>query len=266
MKIFISADIEGVVGISNWCEARKEDKDYDMFALEMTKEVAACVEGLTEAGAKEVVIKDAHGTARNIDPSLLPENAKLIRGWTGHPFRMVEQLDNTFDAIAFVGYHSKAGSNTNSLAHTINSSVINYIKINGEYASEFLIHSYVASYLNIPVIFISGDEGICNEAKEINENITTVSTIKGKGEASISLSTKKALKLIKENAKKSLSKDTSNNIILLPEKFDVEVCYNRHYDAYKNSFFPGVKQTSEKLIEFTSEDYFEVMRTLIFII
>ncbi len=34
-----------------------------------------------------------------------------------------------------------------------NSAKIDYIKLNGEYLSEFLLHGYLAAYLGIPIIF-----------------------------------------------------------------------------------------------------------------
>jgi D-amino peptidase len=70
------------------------------------------------AGAKEIVIKDAHATGRNIIASRLPACARLVRGWSGHPLAMVQELDESFDALVLVGYHSKAGTQDNPLAHT----------------------------------------------------------------------------------------------------------------------------------------------------
>ena len=49
------------------------------------------------------------------------------------------------DTVVFTGYHSGAGSNASSLAHTLREDYM-YIKINGCYASEFLINAYTASY------------------------------------------------------------------------------------------------------------------------
>ncbi len=266
MKIFISADIEGVAGIANWEEARKSSNAYSYFAEQMSKEVAAACEGATVAGATEILVKDAHGTGRNIDPSKLTENAKIIRGWSGHPYKMLQGIDETFDGVAFVGYHSYGGSNANPLAHTINSSVINYIKLNGEYLSEFLMHSYLAAYLGVPVVFLSGDKGLCEDAKKLNDNIVTVAVSEGKGASSISIHPDKAIEKIKEGMKKALKKDLSKNNINLPDKFRLEIGYNFHGDAYKNSFYPGAVQKGEKSIIFETDDYFEIMRATSFLV
>ena len=167
-----------VAGITAWEEARRTSPYYPYFAEQMTKEVVAACEGAIIAGATEIVIKDAHASGMNINPSMLPQNIKLIRGWSGHPYKMIQGIDESFDAVIFIGYHSYGGSDANPLAHTVSSSVIDYIKLNGKYLSEFLLHSYLAVYLGISVVFLSGDKGICEEAKKFDENIVTVVTVK----------------------------------------------------------------------------------------
>lgn len=67
MKIFISADIEGITGVTHWDETEKTKSDHKEFAHQMTLEVKAACEGAIDAGADEIWIKDAHDTARNID-------------------------------------------------------------------------------------------------------------------------------------------------------------------------------------------------------
>lgn len=71
-------EIEGMAGITAWEEARKSSANYPYFAGQMTREVAVACEGATMAGATEILIKDAHGSGRNMDSSKLPENIRLI--------------------------------------------------------------------------------------------------------------------------------------------------------------------------------------------
>jgi len=78
MKIFISADIEGITGVTDWDET--ELKGYSAAACaQMTAEVAAACEGAIQAGASEVWVKDSHDTGRNINAAGLPEQARLER-------------------------------------------------------------------------------------------------------------------------------------------------------------------------------------------
>ncbi len=80
MKIYISADIEGVCGSTVWPEAERDKQPYIEFQNQMTAEVKAACEGALAAGAKEIVVKDAHATGRNIIAGELPRAVKLIRG------------------------------------------------------------------------------------------------------------------------------------------------------------------------------------------
>jgi D-amino peptidase len=263
VKVFISADIEGTTGITVWTECEKGKPDYEEFRKQMTAEVVAACEGAIEGGAKEIVIKDAHDTARNIIASKLPESAKLIREWSGHPFSMVQGLDKTFDAAIFTGYHSRAGSDTNPLAHTLTGSSM-FIKFNDRYASEFLINSYSAAYVGVPVVMITGDKGICEEAKEVIPNLNTVAVSEGEGTSNMSIHPNLAVKTIKETAKQALNGDLSDCLLTLPEKFQVEILYKDNRLAYKTSFYPGARLEGTHTIKFECDDYFDVLRLLTF--
>jgi len=263
VKLFISSDIEGTTGITVWTECEKGKPDYEEFQKQMTAEVVAACEGAIQGGAKEIVVRDAHDTARNIIASKLPENVKLIREWSGHPFQMVQGLDKTFDAVMFTGYHSRAGSDTSPLAHTFTGSVM-HVKINGRYASEFLINSYAAAYVGVPVIMITGDKGLCEEAEEVNPGILTVPVSEGEGTSNISIHPNLAVKTIKETAKRAMSGDLSKCLLTLPEKFEIEILYKDNRQAYKTSFYPGARLEGTHTIKYDCDDYFDFLRFFIF--
>jgi len=264
MKIYISADIEGITGIAHWDETEKSKSDYQKFSKQMTEEVNAACEGAINAGAEEIWVKDAHDSGRNIIAADLPQNIKLIRGWSGHPFLMVQELDESFDALIMIGYHSFSSSNANPLSHTMSSATFNYIKLNEKLASEFLIHSYAAATVGVPVVFLSGDEGLCKEVNTINENIQTVAVNKGIGNSVISIHPQLAIKKIKEGVKSILKGDINKCKIKLPDYFKMELSFKNHAKAFKTSFYPGVKQISSTNVVFESDNYFEVLRMFSF--
>ena len=138
LKVYISADIEGVTGVTHWDETKKQEADHKEFAHQMTLEVKAACEGAIMQEQMKYGLKMLMIAGRNIDHNLLPKNTKLIRGWSGHMYSMVQELDETFDALIFIGYHSAGGTNTNPLSHTMNTK-IDYIKLNGEYLVNFLL-------------------------------------------------------------------------------------------------------------------------------
>jgi D-amino peptidase len=265
MKVFISADIEGVAGITHWDVAAKGHKDHAEFCQRMTSEVVAACEAAIENGATEIYIKDAHGTGRNILAEQLPDCVTLIRGWSGHPYCMVQEIDESFDALMMLGYHSKAGDNGNPLAHSFTKKV-DYMSINGVRASEFLVHQYAAALENVPCVFISGDKGICEEVKGANPYIETVALLEGKGASTINVTPKVARERIATGVAKALNANFDNCAIELPEHFDIEIKYWGPVDAYQASFYPGASLSGPQAIKFSTYDYFEVLRMLRFVL
>ena len=108
MKLFLSADMEGTCGVVSWPETeRATPMDYAPIQKQMTREVAAACRGALSAGAEEVLVKDAHDSARNIDAAELPECIRILRGWTGDPLSMMSGLDrDDYGAVLFTGYHA----------------------------------------------------------------------------------------------------------------------------------------------------------------
>jgi D-amino peptidase len=265
MKIYISADIEGITGTTDWSEVTKRSDDYTEFREQMTKEVSAACEGAFEAGATSIVVKDAHSTARNLMASQLPEKVKLIKGWSRHPYMMMQEINKSFDAALMIGYHAPAGAGGNPLAHTLSSALIANIGINEHpLISEFFLNTYTAALEQVPVVFLSGDKEICHEAKALLPRITTVSVKEGCGGSTINIHPGEAIQKIKQATKKALEKPFDSLQFELPEYFTVKLTYFDIKDAYKASFYPGSKLVSPKIVLFETKNYFDVLRLLIF--
>nr|WP_106780207.1 M55 family metallopeptidase [Lysinibacillus timonensis] len=263
MKVYISADLEGVTGSTTWIETEKNAPDYEPFQKQMTKEVEAAIEGAIAGGATEILLKDAHDSARNLDISNLPVNVKVIRGWTGDPMCMVAGLEESFDRVIFIGYHSKGGSHRNPLAHTLVTNAD--VKINGEYASEFLINTYAAALHDVPVAFVSGDVGLTEEICTVNENIVTFATKEGIGHATINVSPQLAISEIRRLVEQAMKIERKDLQVKLPATFHVEIIYRDHTRAFRNSFYPGAKFKPHNTVEFETDNYYEVLRILQFL-
>lgn len=263
MKVYLSADIEGVTGTLHWDETMKSKPDHKEFAKQMTAEVAAACEGFLEAGAEEIWVQDAHDSGRNIDASELPREAKLVRGWSGHPMSMAQMLDESFDAVAMLGYHSSSGSAGSPLAHTMSTRAA-LVTINGVPASEFMIHSYAASSVGVPVVLVTGDEALCAEVASVNPGARTVAVKSGVGGAVVSIHPKLATERIRRAAAESLDGDLASRVLKLPERFRLEVRYREHSLAYKFGFYPGARAVDDFTVALDVDDYQEVMRYFLF--
>ena len=267
MNVFISADIEGTCGITTWAETeRSTPMDYKPFQRQMTREVQAACEGVLAADkAAEIFVKDAHDSARNLDPAALPESVKIMRGWTGDPLSMMSGLDGgDFGAVLFTGYHAWASCGGNPLSHTMNLRN-EYVLLNGVRMSEFMMNAYTAGYYGVPVVFLSGDKALCDCAQELIGGITTVAVNEGRGGAVVSIHPDKAVKDIREAAKKAV-KNAKNCVVPMPKFFDMTVRFKEHQKAYSKSFYPGASLEDEKNVCFSSDDWFEMLRFCHFVL
>jgi D-amino peptidase len=265
MKIYLSADMEGTAGIVDWHEATADHPQYAYFREQMSREVAAACEGALAAGATEILVKDAHDSARNIIPSMLPEQARLFRGWDDTPEMMMAGLDGSFHGALFTGYHAAAGTDANPLSHTM-SLKVQSVACNGRLLSEFDINAMTAAQHGVPAFFLSGDLGLCEAAKQASPHILTVATNEGRGSGAITLHPDAAVKQIRETVTKALKQPKSRYIYPMPSQFQVEVCYKEHAPAARAANYPGVRRKDAKTVCLESKDFHEVLRAFFWIL
>lgn len=266
MKIYLSADMEGTCGIAVWPETeRSTPQDYTPLQKQMTREVAAACEGALAAGAEEVLVKDAHDSARNIDPAALPRKIRIHRGWSGDLLSMMTGLDkDEYGAVFFTGYHAWASCPGNPLSHTMNLRN-DYVMLNGTRASEFMLNAYTAGYYHVPVALVTGDKDLCDFAREMIPGITTVPVNEGIGGGVFSMHPDEAVERIRTAAEQAV-RNAANCQVHLPEYFETEVYFREHHIAYSKSFYPGAVLKDGKRVCFESDDWYEVLRFYHFVL
>lgn len=155
-KVYISVDMEGISGVVGDDQTSAGGAEYGRSRKLMVEDANAAIRGAFAGGATEVVVNDSHGSQRNLIPEDLDPRARLI----SHSFKrhgMVEGLDETFDAVIFVGYHAKADSPRGLFAHT-GSGVVKDVQVNGRSAGEGGLNTLMARWYGVPVVMISGDD------------------------------------------------------------------------------------------------------------
>jgi D-amino peptidase len=269
MKIFIAADLEGVAGISNWAEATPNSPEITQFLNLMTNEVNAAVKGALRAGATYILVKDAHWFGRNIQLENLHEMVDINRSWSGDPLAMVEGIDETYNAVIMIGCHARASVGGNPLAHTITNRVSDII-INKVYESESSLYSKAASLFNVPTIFISGDQHICEEMISLLPDIHTVKTSTGYGARTVSISPQNSCRLIENHvfeAIVALAKDPQRAERLSPKltnHYDIKIVYKLPEYAYRFSFYPDASLEDARTVGFQADNYYDILRFIQF--
>jgi D-amino peptidase len=173
LKIFISVDMEGIGGIGTPKMTSGSGKDYALGRELMTAEVNAVVAAIFEHGAAEVLVNDSHGDMQNLLHTGLDERVEYIQG-NIKPLGMVQGLDASFDAVIFLGYHARAGTEDGFLAHTGSGSVKG-LWINGVEVGEGGMNAHFAGAHGVPVILAAGDSTFTLQFREL-VNTRTVAT------------------------------------------------------------------------------------------
>ncbi|PHV71843.1 amino acid amidase [Sporanaerobium hydrogeniformans] len=264
MRLYISADLEGITGVSKWEETHKGNGEYEKARLQMTREVAAACLGALEAGADFIMVKDAHEDGKNLIHNMLPKEVKLLSGWSNHPYNMVEGLDASFDGVLMIGYHSGGHSNGSPLAHTLSIDSIRSLTLNGKKADEFLLYAEAAHFIGVPVIGVSGDGELIRRVKGFDSQIKTVAVQEGFGGAIVSIHPELAIGRIQKMAKKAVENAT-HFTMSKKEHYELKIEFKAHQDAYKYSFYPGVEQIGEYAIRLATSNYGEILALLLFI-
>jgi len=166
MKIFISVDMEGIVGVVTGEQLGPQGFEYQRFREFMTREASTAIEAAFAAGATEIVVADSHGNGQNLLIEKLPKNVTLVRSWP-RPLMMMQGIDETFDGAIFIGYHSGTTNPAGVRAHTMSSANFADIRLNGVSMPEAGVNAAIAGHFNVPVIMISGDDAAVKEATDL---------------------------------------------------------------------------------------------------
>ena len=264
LKLFISADMEGITGVIDWDEVGGKNPDYQYFRKIMTDEVNAAIEAAIEKGAADIVVRDAHGTARNIIPDRLNEQARLIRAWSNGPYGMMEGIDSSFDAVLCIGYHAKAMTASGTLAHTMYGDIFD-LRVNQISLPELGWNALIAGYYDVPIIFVSGDQALCDQAKTLIPNIETVAVKQGIGEASLNLHPNKSKKLIKKGVTQALDRLKEFEPLKWDSPFTIELDFKKKRLTNRAAWYPGAVQKGEFTVLFTCENFLDCMRFFLFV-
>lgn len=263
LKIYISVDMEGISGIVHSDQVSSGTAEYADGRKWMAQDVNAAVEGALAAGATEVVVNDSHGSMRNIDPDDLHPRAILISG-SPKPLSMMQGIDSSFAACLFIGYHAKAGTENAILDHTISSSVVRSIRVNGIEMPELGLNAAIAGYYGVPVVLVSGDTAVCKQAGEIlGKDVVTVAVKEAQGRLAAKLVPLAEARLkLTAGVKEALGKLPRIKPYKLASPYDFELTYHVSAQADMGAMIPGAKRIDARTLTFTAADYIEGFRAL----
>ncbi|MFO7153045.1 MAG: M55 family metallopeptidase [Bacillota bacterium] len=259
MKIYISADMEGISGVVSSNHVEAGSGEYERFRRLMTREVNAVIEAALECGASEIVVNDSHNKMDNILIEEFHPKACLISG-SPKPLSMMQGIDETFDAVFFVGYHARPGVAEAIMDHTYTGTVM-YAKINGKLMSEAGLNGRLAGYFGVPVALVTGDQNAVKCAKdELNDPVGVV--VK---EAITRYSAKVypfdvVREKIREGVKKAIEKLPNLKPTVEQGPVELEVSFYRSIMADMALLIPGMAKKDGRTVVYTAKDYLEAYK------
>jgi D-amino peptidase len=166
MRLYISADMEGIAGVVSRENLAPGRFEYESARDWMTQAVLSACETAREMGASEVVVSDSHGNGQNLRFERLPEYVRLVRSWP-RPLGMMQGVEvGAYVGAMLIGYHAASSNRAGTLAHTISGEFIHEVRLNGKPASEAHISAAIAGHFGVPILMFAGDDVAVAEARE----------------------------------------------------------------------------------------------------
>lgn len=254
MRIFISADIEGITGIIHRDQIFPGEPNYGQGCRLMTADINAAIEGaLSEDPTAEFLVCDGHGNMRNILLEDLNPAAELLTGPANRdnkPLCQSQGVSEEHDLAFLIGYHSQAGTANGVLSHTLLSHHVCNFRINDEVVGEAAINAAICGSYGVPVGMISGNSEVKPEVDaHLPAGFTFAQTKISIGfTAAICKTPHHSHTDIRDAAAKAVA--NYKNSQLTPLRYDGPVtmeveAYRREF-AHKACIVDGVERTGER--------------------
>ncbi|HET9714283.1 MAG TPA: M55 family metallopeptidase [Pyrinomonadaceae bacterium] len=266
MKIYISADMEGVVGVVTNEQLGPQGFEYARFREFMTQEVNAAIEGAVAAGATQIVVSDSHGNGQNLLIEKLPKDILLVRAWP-RPLMMMQGIDETFAGAIFIGYHSATTNSQGVRAHTISSARLADVRLKGVSMSEAGLNAAIAGHFNVPVIMISGDDVVVKETQALMGDVEGAVVKWASGfHSAKTIMPEASYQLIREKVQKAVGRIKDFKPYKLAAPIQLDVRFKNYRPSEVLSYLSIVERTDAHSIRFTGKDMIEVSKFLEFIV
>ncbi|WP_329454746.1 M55 family metallopeptidase [Streptomyces sp. NBC_01497] len=260
MKILISADMEGATGVTWPADVLPGTPQWERCRTLFTSDVNAAVLGFYDGGADEVLINEAHWSMRNLLLEQLDERAQMLTG-RHKSLSMVEGVQHgDVDAIAFIGYHTAAGTE-GVLAHTYLANSITGVWLNGTRASEGLLNAHVVAEYGVPVVLVTGDDLTCVDAQGYAPDARKVAVKDHVSRYAAVCRTPARTAADIRTAAREATALAGRYEPVAGGPFTVELEFDAAHLADASTVVPGVAPSGERRVSYTSPTMYEAIRT-----
>ncbi|MGC8975823.1 MAG: M55 family metallopeptidase [Thermoprotei archaeon] len=262
-RAFVSVDLEGLPHIVSRLQLVPGRPLWEEAREIVTEIVARVCEVLRSSGFDEVIVADSHGDMVNLEVGKLPEYVVLVRGYP-RPTSMVAGAEGSEVAL-MIGYHAGFGTRRAVFDHTFSGAVVRSLEFNGVRFSEYLVNSSALGHLDIPVIFLAGDENLRPEVTNYTPWVVFTSMKESLSRYSAkSPVLSKVLKELEVGIKESLRRHYEG----LTKPFKIETPVTVRVGFHESGFadiaelLPIVKRVDGITVEYEARDPIEAYKIL----
>lgn len=263
MKIFIMVDMEGVSGVTDLNkQATPGAPDYQRAREYLMSDVNAAIEGVIEAGAKEILVFDMHHYGLNILLDKINPQAKVIIGKPAKIYPLLK-LDEFYRGMMMIGYHAMAGTTGGMITHSYASSIKN-LYLNNVLIGEIGMEAAIAGTYEVPLIMVSGDSKAMEEGKDLPTDFEKAVVKYAINEHSaICLPLSVTRKIIKEKAKAAIKRIKEFKPYLVASPYEIRVEFFEASGIEKAVTIPGVRKLGDKIVELKGDNLVFLWETFI---
>jgi D-amino peptidase len=264
-RIFVSVDMEGIGGVVSDQQLGVAGFEYQRFRELMTEEANAAIAAAREAGAQEFVVADSHGNFQNLLVEKLPPDVQVVRGGP-RPLSMLQGIDDSFDGVVYVGYHSSTSNAEGVRAHTFSSASLADLRLNGVSVTEGAWNAALAGHFGVPVLACSGDEAAVKEVQALVAGVegAVVKWPYGFHSARV-LSPEASRNAIREAVRKAMARRTEMRPYRTRTPVEVEVRFKSYRPSEVLAWLPLFTRVDAHAARFGAKDMPEATRILSFV-
>ncbi len=265
LKVYISADMEGVVGVVTGDQLGPTGFEYGRFREFMTREVLAAIEAARTAGATEILISDSHGNGENLLIEMFPQDIMVVRSWP-RPLMMMEGIDESFDAAILLGYHASTHNPEGVRAHTISSARLADVRLNGRSVPEAGLSAAIAGHFGVPVVMISGDDAAVAEAQAMLGDIEgAVVKWNLSFHSARTMTPEAAYRLIAEKVQAALRRLDTFDPFVLDAPVTLEVRFKSYRPPEMLAYLPIVDRVDAHTVRYVGDNMVEISKFIEFL-
>ena len=260
MRVYISVDMEGIAGVNHPHPTDPADRRYPVSVDLMVGETNAAIEGALAAGATDILVNDSHWNMYNLLPADLDPAARVLQGQKAWSMvagaRPAGDGKPSFDVALFVGYHTRAGHPTGTIAHTYSGAPVE-TRLAGRPTGEYGMNALVLGAWGIPVGMVAGDDALAEEVEGWLPwaDRVVVKTIDG-GRSAISVHPSVARERVRDGAERAVRRAAAGELqtLQVAPPVVIEVDFAKGVIADHAAIMPGTERVGDRTVRMSSDD------------